>query len=117
MGKIHTRSAIVARVGRALIHIDLTSFSGEASRAEALGPVVDCQAKTTMLTSAFRTVNIPTFILGGSSNSFGLLSGVTLKAFTLSSQRLEEVLGARCAWSKSSVGIHSRRAALSALVS
>ena len=47
--QVNTGGSIVARSTCAFINVDLTTRSGESSRAETFGPVVDGNAEASML--------------------------------------------------------------------
>ena len=59
---INTFASIHARIAGTFIDINLTSGTREASRAEALGPVVDSHAEATVVTDTFWADHILTFI-------------------------------------------------------
>ena len=54
----------MARSTCAFINVDLTTRSGESSRAETFGPVVDGNAEASMLAQSFRAEDILTVVLG-----------------------------------------------------
>ena len=74
MWQVHAASTVVAGLRGTLVNVDFAVWSGESCRAEALGPVVDGGAETSMLAAPLRTNHVHATVLGRRPSSKGLLS-------------------------------------------
>ena len=72
--QVHAATTVVAGLRGTLVNVDFAVWSGESSRAEALGPVVDGGAETPMLAAPLRTNHVHATVLGRRPSSKGLLS-------------------------------------------
>ena len=69
--------------GGALVDVDLAVCAGEASRAEALGAVVDGRAQTAVLADALGADHVHALVLASRPGREGLLRRVALEALAL----------------------------------
>lgn len=116
LGVVDAGAAVVARVGGALVHVDLAAVSREPGRAEALGPVVDSHTEATVLADALGAGHVLALVLGAGSDRSRLLGRVTLKALALTRQGLEEIDGTGGTGSKTGLRVGSGGALGAALV-
>lgn len=108
--QIYARGAVVTRLGRALVDVDLAASAGESGRAVAVNTVSHRMAEAAVLAHAVGALDRFALLAAHRAGAVRIHVGGTLDARGRPVLRLEEVLGALRARREPRVGIHARGA-------